>query len=63
VEALTLRAACVPLASRAQEMARRVRPLKRKKELNFEWNRVIFCTSKRLCADFWVLFYLCEIYK
>ena len=35
VEALTYGGAKVPLASRAQEMARRVRPLQRKNELKF----------------------------
>ena len=35
VEALTYGSAKVPLASRAQEMARRVRPLQREKELKF----------------------------
>ena len=35
VEALTYGSAIVPLASRAQEMARRERPLQRENELKF----------------------------
>ena len=56
VEALTFGGAKVPLASRAQEMARRVRPLPRYNELKFWVEPCLLHLKRRFCAVFEVLF-------